>query len=177
MKTKNFQNSHEKRHIPHFLAYENFTRIFLRSSKWQEGNWKLWNFKIPKQKTFKVFRRKSNTLSPPFETSHEKIKDPKNDKKVFEENTKTKNFQSSHEKTHIPHFLTCETSHKKYENPQNDKKKIEDSKTSKYENKKLSKFTRRKANTPSPPLLHFTQIFLKTHKMTKRKIENSGTSK
>jgi hypothetical protein len=42
----------------------------------------------------------------------------------------------------------------------------------KYENKKLSKFTRRKENTPSPPLQNFTQFFLKTHKMTRRKIEN-----
>jgi len=58
---------------------------------------------------------------------------------------------------------------KKFEDPQNDKKKIKDSKTSKYKNKKLSKFIRRKANTPSPPLRNFTQIFLKTHKMTRRK--------
>jgi hypothetical protein len=29
------------------------------------------------------------------------------------QNTKTKNFQSSHEERHIPHFLTCENSHKK----------------------------------------------------------------
>jgi hypothetical protein len=41
---------------------------------------------------------------------------------------------------------------KKFENPQNDKKKIKDSGTSKYEKKKNSKFTRRHANTPSPPL-------------------------
>jgi hypothetical protein len=31
-------------------------------------------------------------------------------------------------------------------------KRIEDSKTSKYENNFFSKSTRRKANTPSPPL-------------------------
>jgi hypothetical protein len=48
---------------------------------------------------------------PPCETSHEKIKDPQNDKKKIEKNTKTKNFESSHEERHIPHFLTCETSH------------------------------------------------------------------
>jgi len=41
---------------------------------------------------------------------------------------------------------------KKFENPQNDKKKIKNSGTSKYKNKKNSKFTRRQANTPSPPL-------------------------
>jgi hypothetical protein len=69
------------------------------------------------------------------------------------------------------------TSHKKVENPQNDKKKIKDSGTSKYENKTLSKFTRRKANTPFSPLRNFTQIFLKTHKMTRRKIENFETLK
>jgi hypothetical protein len=32
------------------------------------------------------------------------------------------------------------------------KRKIENFKTLKYQNKKPSKFTRRKANTPSPPL-------------------------
>jgi len=40
---------------------------------------------------------------------------------------------------------------KKVEDLQNDKKKIKDSETSKYENKKLSKFTRRKTNTSFPP--------------------------
>jgi len=63
---------------------------------------------------------------------------------------------------------------KKFEDPQNDKKNIKYSKTSKYENKKISKFTRRKANTPSPPLQSFAQIFLKTHKMTKRKIDRTS---
>jgi hypothetical protein len=45
----------------------------------------------------------------------------------------------------------CETSHKKLKT-QNDKKKIENSKTSKYQNKKPSKFIKRKANTSSPLL-------------------------
>jgi hypothetical protein len=76
MKIEKFQNSHEERHIPPFLACENFTEFFWRPPKWQEGNWKLWNFKITKQKTFKVSRRKSNALSPPFETSHDKINNP-----------------------------------------------------------------------------------------------------
>jgi hypothetical protein len=56
------------------------------------------------------------------------------------------------------------------------RRKIEDFKTSKYQNKKLSKFTRRKANTTlsPPPLRNFTQLFfLKTHKMSTRKIEDS----
>jgi hypothetical protein len=39
-----------------------------------------------------------------------------------------------------------------FEDPQNDKKKIKDFENSKYENKKLSKFIRKKSNTPSPPL-------------------------
>jgi hypothetical protein len=50
------------------------------------------------------------------------------------------------------------------------RKKIEDSRTSKYENNFFSNFTRSKANTPSPPLQNFTQFFVKTHKMTRRKI-------
>jgi hypothetical protein len=58
------------------------------------------------------------------------------------------------------------------------RRKIENFEISKYENKKLLKFTRRKTNTPpSHPLQNFTQFFLKTHKMTRRKIENSKTSK
>jgi hypothetical protein len=40
---------------------------------------------------------------------------------------------------------------KKFEDSQNDKKKIKNSETSKYKNKNLSKCTKRKANTPSPP--------------------------
>jgi hypothetical protein len=55
--------------------------------------------------------------------------------------------------------------------PQNDKFFFEDSKTSKYENNFFSKFTRRKAITPWPPLQNFTQMFLKTHKMTRRKLK------
>jgi hypothetical protein len=66
---------------------------------------------------------------------------------------------------------------KKFENSQNDKKKIKDFGTSKYKNKKNSKFTRRKANTPSPRLQNFTQFFLKTHKMTRKQIENFEISK
>jgi hypothetical protein len=84
-----------------------------------------------------------------------------NDKKFFEDSKISKyqneKLQSSQEERHIKgfHFLTCETSHKKNEQPPlppHDKKKIEDLETSKYQNKRLSKFTRRNANTPSPPL-------------------------
>jgi hypothetical protein len=56
------------------------------------------------------------------------------------------------------------------------RRKIENSRTSKYENKKLLKFTRRKANTPPLPHCETSQIFFKTHKMT-RKLEDSKTSK
>jgi hypothetical protein len=53
--------------------------------------------------------------------------------KILElQNTKIENFQSSHEKMHMPRFLACE---------------------------------------------NFTQIFLKTPKMTRRKFKNFGTSK
>ncbi len=62
-----------------------------------------------------------------------------------------------------------------FEDRQNDKKQIKDSETSKYGNKKLSKFTRRKANSPSPPLRNFTQIFLKTHKMKTLELQNNKT--
>jgi hypothetical protein len=44
---------------------------------------------------------------------------------------KTKNFQSSYEQMHIPHFLSCEIHTNVFEDPQNDKKKIKDFETSK----------------------------------------------
>jgi hypothetical protein len=58
---------------------------------------------------------------------------------------------------------------KKFENPQNDKKIIKDFETFKVHEKK-SKY-------PSLPLQNFTQRFLKTHKMTRKKIESFKTSK
>ncbi len=64
------------------------------------------------------------------------------------QDTRTRNLQSSQEETKIPHHPPCETSHKKIKDPQNDKKKIEDFRISKYENKKPSKFIRKKAHTP-----------------------------
>jgi hypothetical protein len=53
------------------------------------------------------------------------------------------------------------------------KRKIENSETSKYENKQFLKFTRRNTHIPLSPLakLH-TICFLKTHKMTRKKVEN-----
>jgi hypothetical protein len=67
------------------------------------------------------------------------------------QNTKTKNLQSTQEKRHIHHFLTCEISHKKFEDPQNDKKKIEDFRILKYQNKKPSKFPKEKQIPHVPP--------------------------
>jgi hypothetical protein len=58
-------------------------------------------------------------------------------------------------------------------NPQNDNFFFENSRTSKYQNKKPSKFTRRKANSP---LQNFTQAN-KDPQNDKKKIENSETSK
>ncbi len=63
------------------------------------------------------------------------------------QNTKTKNLQSSQEEKKITLFPLCEISHKKVEDPQNDKKKIENFEISNFQNKKHSKFTRRKAKT------------------------------
>jgi hypothetical protein len=66
---------------------------------------------------------------------------------------------------------------KKFENPQNDPNFLKIPKLQNAKTTFFSKFTRTKANTPSPPLQNFTQMFLKTHKMTRRKIENFETSK
>jgi hypothetical protein len=50
------------------------------------------------------------------------------------------------------------------------RRKIKNFETSKYENKKLLKFTRRKANTPlSPPLQNFTQLFFENPQNDKKK--------
>jgi hypothetical protein len=68
------------------------------------------------------------------------------------QNTKTKNFKIQMKKGTYPISSLVKLHTKKFEGPQNDKKQIKDSETSKYGNKKLSKFTRRKANSPSPPL-------------------------
>ncbi len=60
------------------------------------------------------------------------------------QNTKTKDLQSFQKKGKYPIFPLSplvKTSYKKFEDPQNDKKKIKDSRTSKYENRKLVKFT------------------------------------
>jgi hypothetical protein len=77
---------------------------------------------------------------------------------------KTKKFKIHTKKGTYPISSIVKLHTKKFEDPQNDKKKIKDSKTSKYKNKKISKFTRRKANTPSPPLQSFAQIFLRPTK-------------
>jgi len=66
------------------------------------------------------------------------------------QNMKTKNFQNSHEKGTYLVSLLMKISHKKFENPQNDKKEIENFGTSKYQNKRPSKFPKEKQI--SPPL-------------------------
>jgi hypothetical protein len=60
------------------------------------------------------------------------------------QNTKTKNFQNSMKKGTYPIFSLVKTSHKKFENSQNDKKEIEKFRTSKYQNKRPSKFPKEK---------------------------------
>jgi hypothetical protein len=109
-----------------------------------------------KTKNLSSFQKKSKYLHP-CETSHKSLKIPKMTRRKLNilkfQNTKTKFSKftcpiSSLVKLHTNFF----------EDPQNDKKKIKDSETSKYKNKK-------------------TQIVLKTHKMTRRQIENFKTSK
>ncbi len=77
---------------------------------------KLKTSKHQNRRPLKFEEEKQIPYLPPCETL-KKIKDPENEKKKIENfeisNMKTKNFQSSHEENHIPHFLTCETSHKK----------------------------------------------------------------
>jgi hypothetical protein len=53
----------------------------------------------------------------------------------------------------------------------------QNSETSKYQNTKLSKFTRRKVNTPSPPLQNFAQKINESSQNDRNKIENFETSK
>jgi hypothetical protein len=52
----------------------------------------------------------------------------------------------------------------------------ENSKTSKYQNKNPLKFTRRKTNTPSPPLVKIHTKKFKTPKMTRRKLKTPKLS-
>jgi hypothetical protein len=84
---------------------------------------------------------------------------------------KTENFQISHEEGHIPRSSLVKTSHKIFEDPQNEKKEIENFETSKYQKKRPSKFAKEKQIVP--PLRNFTQIFLNTPKMTRRKLKIS----
>ncbi len=136
-KTKNFQNSYEEMHIPRFLTCENF----------KQKNWKLWNFKISKQKTFQVSKRKSN-ISTLVKLHTKKLKTPKMTRRKLKisnfQNKKKKNFQSSH--APFPHLWNFTQKNLKIPKLQNTKTKN-------------------------------TIFFLKTHKMTRRKIKDSWTSK
>jgi len=65
---------------------------------------------------------------------------------------KVKNLQISQEEKQMSPLPPCETSHKKIETPKMTKINLTFSRTSTYQNKKTSKFTKRKANTPFPLL-------------------------
>ncbi len=77
---------------------------------------KIPKFQIPKQKTFKVYKKKSKYLNSPFVKLHtKKIKDPQNEKKKIEDSWII--FSLDHGPIYV----------KKIKDPQNEKKKIEDS--------------------------------------------------
>jgi hypothetical protein len=80
-------------------------------------------------------------------------------------------------KKHIPHFLTCEISHNFFKDPTMTRRKL---KIMELQNMKIKSFQCSQEERQIPPLSpceNFTQFFLKTHKMTRRKFENFGTSK
>jgi hypothetical protein len=68
------------------------------------------------------------------------------------QNTITKNPQISQEERQIPLLLPCETPYRKIEDPKMIRRKLKTPELQNTKNKKPSKFTRRKENTPSPPL-------------------------
>jgi hypothetical protein len=89
------------------------------------------------------------TLFSPCETSkmtRKKLKIPE-----FQ-NTKTKNFQNSHEEEHIPHFLACEKLHtKNLKTPKMTKKKLKNLKFQNTKTKDLQNF-QKKIKYPISPL-------------------------
>jgi hypothetical protein len=72
------------------------------------------------------------------------------------QNSQTKNSQNPQEQTPHPHTHTTKI---KLKTPKITRKKIENFKTSKYETKKLLKYTRKKENTPLFPLAKLHTIF------------------
>jgi hypothetical protein len=68
--------------------------------------------------------------------------------------------------------LLVKTSHKKFEDPQNDKKEIENFKTSKYQNKRLSKFPKEN-QIPYSPLVKLHTKKIKDPQNDKKKIKDS----
>jgi len=99
-----------------------------------------------------------NTPLPPCETSHKTIKDPQNDKKKIA-NFRTsklcqskKTFKIHKKKSKCPLSPLVKLHTKKLKTPKMTKIKLTFSRTSTYQNKKTSKFTKRKPNTPSPLL-------------------------
>jgi hypothetical protein len=87
------------------------------------------------------------------------------------QNNKTKNSQNPQEQIPPPSPPFSHTKNK-LKTPKMTRRKIENFEISKYENKKLLKFTRRKANTPLSSLVKTSHnVFLKIHKMTRRKLK------
>jgi uncharacterized UBP type Zn finger protein len=97
-KIENFQNSHEKRHIPHFLACENFTQKIWKTPKMTIKKLKILESQNTKTKNFQSSHEKKHI--PHFltcEPSHKKIGNPQNDKKKI----KDSKFQNTkHTRTH-----------------------------------------------------------------------------
>jgi hypothetical protein len=89
-------------------------------------------------------------------TSHQKIEDPQNDKKKIE-NFGTSKYQNKRplkfpKERKIPYFLPCETSPKNLKTPKMTRRKSKILKHQNTKTKNFQKFTRRKENTPLPPL-------------------------
>jgi hypothetical protein len=80
MKTKNFQSSHEERHIPHFLTCET-SHYFLKTSKMARRKVKISELQNMKTKKFQSSQEERQI--PPFAPEKEN-EDPQNDKKKIE---------------------------------------------------------------------------------------------
>ncbi len=160
-KIENFQNSPEERHIPYFLAYENFTQKNSKPPKWQEENWRLQNTKT---KDLWSVKKKRKYLIFPLVKFHKKIKDLQNDKK---KNWKFWNFKIQKQKTFKVHMKKStypisslvKLHRNKIEDPQNDKKKIKDFETSKYKNIFFFKFMKIRQISPLSPLAKLHTMF------------------
>jgi hypothetical protein len=108
-------------------------------------------FENTKTKDLRSFQNKIKYPISPLVKLHTKKLKTGYDKKQIEENRKTKNFQSSHEKKHIPHLLICETSHTKMKTPKMTRKKL---KIPKLQNTKtiFFKIHKKKGKYPFSPI-------------------------